>query len=38
MIKCTWFESNYNNTCQSSENVIIVMQVLKKKRKNWGKN
>jgi hypothetical protein len=34
MIRCTWFESNYNSiTCQNSENVTIVVQVFRKKEK-----
>lgn len=32
MIRCTQFENNYsNNTCQSSENVASIVQVLKEK-------
>jgi hypothetical protein len=32
-IRCTQFENNYsNNTCQSSENVASIMQVVREEK------
>ncbi len=32
-IRCTWFETNYSsNTCQSNENVVVVVRVFMKKK------